>query len=93
MSHRYKHVTNIRELNDEMLKLKLKKQIIRREFTDNVHTVRRSFFKGGNIISLIADLFSGGAPSDDEMHDKFDTAVEYTGIAAQLLTIINAMRK
>lgn len=92
MSHRYKHITSIRALDDEMLKLKLRKQIIRREFTDSVDDVRRSIFKSGNLITLITDLFRTGF-SNDEESDKFDRAVQYTGIAAQLLDIINAMRK
>ncbi|MCA1752076.1 MAG: hypothetical protein ABR572_08720 [Cryomorphaceae bacterium] len=80
------------KLNDEMLKLKLRKEIIRREFSDSVDGVRRSIFRGGNLITLVTDLFRSGFGKDEEA-DKFDKAVQYTDITARLLNIINAMRK
>lgn len=92
MSHRYNHITSLSKLNDEMLKIKLRKQIIRREFSDSVSDARRSIFKGGSIVTLISDLFRAGFDNSEET-DKFDRAVQYTDIAAQLLNIVNTMRK
>lgn len=93
MSHRYSHVTSIEKIDDEMLKLKLKKEIIRNEFGNHVDEVRKSVFTGSSILSLVIDLFSSAKSDEEVTSDTFDKAVEYTGLAAQILTVLNSLRR
>lgn len=93
MSHRYSHITSIEKLDDEMLKLKLKKEIILNDLGGHVSDVRRSIFTGSSILSLIIDLFSSDKSEDESPADTFDKAVTYTGMAAQILSVINSLRR
>lgn len=93
MSHRYSHITSIEKLDDEMLKLKLKKEIILNDLGGHVNDVRRSVFTGSSILSLIIDLFSSNKSENEAHDDTFDKAVTYTGLAAQILSVINSLRR
>ncbi len=95
MSHRYKHVRNLRQLDDEMLKLKLRKEIIAHEFSDQVRNARRSLLSGKNLIESLLSLFSFSAAEDAaaKEKDRLDQAADYIHIAGQLLDIINGLRR
>jgi predicted TIM-barrel enzyme len=92
MSHKYAHLRNLRDVEEEVLRLKLKKTIIRQEFSDRVEMARSSFFTGRGILTALMGIFKAGRRSERDA-DKLDQAAAYVEMASQLLTLINNLRR
>lgn len=92
MSHKYAHLHKLRDVEEEILRLKLKKTVIRREFSDRVDLVRSSLFTGTGIIAALLGIFKARRRSNREA-DKLDQIAGFVEMTSQLLTLINNMRR
>lgn len=82
----------MRDVEEEMLRLKLRKTVIRKEFSDRVDLVRSGLFTGSGIIAALMGIFKARRTSNREA-DKLDQVAGYVEMTSQLLTLINNMRR
>lgn len=96
MSHKYSHVRNMDHLNDELLKLSLKKQIIRHEIGENFRDMGQSIRSGKALLDFSVDWLKrmrGVYGSGSNNHDTMDKVVTTTHLLSGILKAINDIRK
>lgn len=92
MNHRYAHIKNLEQLDDEILRTKLKKGIIRNELSLSVESAKESLIKGKFIWSALLRLVGIGKPQDRPA-DTLDRASDYAMLISNLLNMINSLRR
>ncbi len=93
MKHKYAHIRDLRQLEDEMLKLKLRKQIIRNEFSLSYNAAKDHMLSGGYLLSLVYNVIGSSKQRKDRDHDTLDSISTYAGWISNLLELINRLRK
>jgi hypothetical protein len=93
MSHRYQHIRNIRDLDDELLRLKLRKQIIRNELSLNVEAAKEQLLSANFLMKGILQLFSLRKEKYERPPDKLDQAGTYVHWLSNILDFLNSLRR
>lgn len=63
MSHKYQHIKNMQQLDDELHMASIRRELLLNEIRANVDDVKSNFSFGGAIMTAIGSLFSFGAPA------------------------------
>jgi hypothetical protein len=85
-------VRNLKALDDELLKLKLRKEIIRNEFSLSFNSLKDRFLSGRGLLSSFFSLFGGGRQVDELPKDKLDMASKYANWISNILELVNNLR-
>ncbi len=92
MNHRYAHIKNLEQLDDEILRIKLKKGIIRNELSLSVESAKESLLKGRFLWSTLLRLVGLGKP-DNRPTDALDRVSDYAVLISNMLSVINNLRR
>lgn len=92
MKHRYAHIKTLDQLNDEILRIKLKKGIIRNELSLSVESAKESLMKGKFVWNALLRLVGIGKFTNRPA-DAMDRASDYAVLISNLLNMINSLRR
>lgn len=62
MSHKYQHVKNLHDLNNELELAKVRKRILKEEIGKNLNTLKSNFSDGFGIFTGVSALLPFGLP-------------------------------
>lgn len=93
MSHKYEHIKNLKQLDEELNIALIRRDLLINEITSNVDDLKSSFSLGGVVMSLIGGALSFGSPSKTNSgsagSDKWENII---GIATKLGGLIALLR-